>query len=243
MAPGGVQSNNPERRNAAREMNDRRSFYDLAYARQNYFSYRPWLYRPYVRALMSLSGLGPGCRVLDAGCGQGFFSSLLAAEGLTVVGADLSVAGIKEARQHASRNEHFVVADLLRLPLTTTFDGVFMRSCSLFNVLDLSETGQVLDAVVRPLKRDGILLFVYNTNLSRRSNGWANHGMQDFRALLRPIARDLHCYLVNKLDVYLLGTAAFNASFTRVNGLLSRRLGRSSEFVGLCRVGQAVGRC
>jgi protein-L-isoaspartate O-methyltransferase len=47
--------------------------YDDKYRRAHYFRYRQWLYRPFVEALVNKANLRAGCRVLDVGCGQGFF--------------------------------------------------------------------------------------------------------------------------------------------------------------------------
>ena len=52
--------------------------YDRFYRQPNYFHYRDWLYRPFIRALIKAAGLKRGSRVLDVGCGQGFFTALFA---------------------------------------------------------------------------------------------------------------------------------------------------------------------
>lgn len=65
-----------------------------------------------------------GSRVLDAGCGAGRMSRLLASEGLTVDGVDLSPAMIALARETVPAAE-FRVGDLAALPYDSdSFDGV-----------------------------------------------------------------------------------------------------------------------
>jgi hypothetical protein len=51
--------------------------YERNYQRPNFFGHRSWLYRPYIKALANKAGLKDKDRVLDLGCGQGFFTSLL----------------------------------------------------------------------------------------------------------------------------------------------------------------------
>jgi len=54
-------------------------------------------------ALLDACGPVDGLRVLDLGCGQGYFSRLLAGAGARVVGVDLSSQMVERARRHARR--------------------------------------------------------------------------------------------------------------------------------------------
>jgi cyclopropane fatty-acyl-phospholipid synthase-like methyltransferase len=72
--------------------------YNRMYQRANYFGYKEWLYGPYIAAVSAKAGLGPDSRVLDVGCGQGFFSKLLHRTSSNVLGIDLSATGISNAR-------------------------------------------------------------------------------------------------------------------------------------------------
>ena len=58
--------------------------------------------------------------VLDAGCGEGYYSNRMAENGRIALGADLSVAGIDHAAKSAKsmgQNAGFLVASLFRLPV------------------------------------------------------------------------------------------------------------------------------
>jgi SAM-dependent methyltransferase len=216
-----------------------RDFYDRAYARSNFFEYRERLYQPYIKSLVSLCGLKPGALVLDAGCGQGFFSYLLAREGMKVYGTDISLVGLSVAKQTCEgTSAKFFVSDLRHLPITTPFDCVFVRSCSVFNVRDLAESVSFLALLLAQLTHNGVLLFLYNTNLSGTSNGWANHSLDDIRRCLETCARDVEVYLVNKADVLILRKQAFSRLITNVNSLISSTTGLSTEAVGVCRPGR-----
>ncbi|RIL00250.1 MAG: hypothetical protein DCC71_18905 [Proteobacteria bacterium] len=68
-----------------------------------------------------------GKLVLDAGCGMGRFSDVVAGEGATVVGVDLTRA-VESAHANVGGREraHFAQADLFELPFRpATFDVVF----------------------------------------------------------------------------------------------------------------------
>ena len=76
-----------------------------------------------------LRAVGPcrGQTLLDAGCGEGYLSRLLARRGARVVGVDRSRALIRSAAEHAPRTgtARFVLADIRALPLPSgRFDGV-----------------------------------------------------------------------------------------------------------------------
>ena len=77
------------------------------------------------QVLASLT-FAPGDRVLDVGCGTGTFSAAVASLGADVVGADISITMVDEARRrHAGAG--FVVADAQVDELPGPFDQVVSR--------------------------------------------------------------------------------------------------------------------
>ena len=96
---------------------------------------------------------GEGITVLDAGCGEGYYSAKMAERGHNVVGLDLSKRGITHAAKHAARkglNAFFCVAGIFDLPLAdSSVDAVV----SLFAPVAEEE-------FLRVLKPDGILVLV-----------------------------------------------------------------------------------
>ena len=80
------------------------------------------------RVRMFLSAWRPpanGGRWLDAGCGAGTYSRILAHHGLEVVGADYSLPSLLKAKRQAGNGIHFTVTDVRQLPFQDgTFDGV-----------------------------------------------------------------------------------------------------------------------
>lgn len=74
-----------------------------------------------------LTGLEPGCRVLDAPCGHGRIAKRLAQRGCEVVGVDRSALFVQRARDEAERRGAAIdyrVLDLRELPFTDEFDLV-----------------------------------------------------------------------------------------------------------------------
>jgi SAM-dependent methyltransferase len=80
-----------------------------------------------VAFLVEELGLRPGSRVLDVGCGPGRHAHALAAQGIEVVGVDVSQRFVDLARQDAPEGATFVRADARRLD----YDGEFAAAYSL----------------------------------------------------------------------------------------------------------------
>jgi SAM-dependent methyltransferase len=72
---------------------------------------------------MTLLGLRPGDRVLDAACGFGRFSAALQQHGCEVVGVDVSPAAVEAARERRPGPE-YVVRDMTQPLGLGTFDAV-----------------------------------------------------------------------------------------------------------------------
>lgn len=97
--------------------------------------------------------------ILDAGCGEGRLSRLLAEQGAVVYGCDVSSTMINEANLNESTQPQgikYFVHDLTDpFPATITYD-VVIANLVLFNVHDLNA---VIDNVSRILKPDGKFIF------------------------------------------------------------------------------------
>ena len=217
-----------------------REFYDRAYSSSNYFHYDDRLFGPFIRGLIAISGLKKGAQVLDAGCGQGFFSHLLSKEGLEVFSTDISLVGLAAARAAVGgRSSRVFASDLNHSAFIRPFDGVFIRSCTLFNTTDLARRRRFIDTLHGMVKPGGIVMFVYNTNLSGPGGNWTHHRLEDLRASFTMGRTDIAVYLVNKVDVLVLGSRAFNRTMTRANERLARLTGWGAEAVILSRVASA----
>jgi len=209
--------------------------YDANYRRDNYFEYESWMYRPFIRALIKKAALKRGDRVLDAGCGQGFFSKLICDLGFDVVGVDLSVEGIKTARRNCSNPKaEFGVADIMSLPYESTFDCVYNRSCSLYNRRNLQECGGITETLFRYVKPGGVLIFDYYTKLSPReeSRSWTYHQLGSIKEHFARFPQ-AKVYFSLRLETFLLGTWALTGPMTLINSSVSRLSGMGGEVIAL----------
>lgn len=112
---------------------------------------REWVIDP---ALFRLLGDVRGLRILDAGCGAGYLSRLLAGRGASVVGVDLSPRLLEVARREEARDSlgiEYHEADLARLSRfgDATFDAA-VSNVAMQDVVAYREAFQELGRVLRP---------------------------------------------------------------------------------------------
>jgi SAM-dependent methyltransferase len=211
--------------------------YDKNYQHSNFFGYRPWMYRAYIRALAKKAGLARESRILDLGCGQGFFTSLFADLGMKATGVDISVEAIRSAtQQYGSDGARFEVADVTRLPYKNEFDCAFVRSCSLYNAEGFEVNREVSDLFLGYVKQGGVLIFDYYSRLGSRkiSKTWRFHS-------LAAVKKHFSCYpearvfASLRLDAILLGSLALSDPITRLAALASWSTGIGCELVAIVR--------
>lgn len=158
-----------------------------------------WARRHYVDAF----GLTPG-RLLDVGCGDGFWTSIFRELGFEATGVDLSPGGISTARERYP-GIPFLVADADEaLPFEPgSFDVVFCRAISHFGEADL-EAPRVTALVPRLmtlLAPGGVLLASYNTT----RDGSVVHGrtLHPMSALVRLLEHGGDPYRVELVGNYV----------------------------------------
>jgi len=105
----------------------------------------------YQRAAASISA---GARVLDAGCGVGYGSALLASGRREVVGVDVSREAIEDARRAHGAAARFVLADVTRLP----FDAEAFDAVTCFEVIEhVAHPHELVHELARVLAPGGLL--------------------------------------------------------------------------------------
>jgi SAM-dependent methyltransferase len=133
---------------------------------------RPFFYhqrteRAFVRSLAARYRIAPGSRLIDIGCGNGFYAHAFAAAGLRVTAVDLSDAAIAHARAEYGDSVEWIAGDAFSLPPAGTFDYAFCHFFTFFNAAevpgDFAEYGRSLMRYLRP---GGTLFFVWHTDLT-----------------------------------------------------------------------------
>jgi len=102
------------------------AFFDRHAAADDYDVFTPQSSARLIDAFVKLTGLPPGARVIDLGCGSGTFTALLARAGFDCVGLDISAKLVAVGRRKHPRIE-FVAGDIERLPFpAASFDGALL---------------------------------------------------------------------------------------------------------------------
>jgi len=136
---------------------------------------------PELRALIASSGLGPGMRILDAGCGTGESLPWLLDEvepSGSVVGIDLATAHVDAARRYASANIEVYQGDLLTAHLEpASFDFIWCVN-TINHLHDPAGAVETLATLLRPGSRIALgqsslvpdMYFAWDSRLERLTN-------------------------------------------------------------------------
>lgn len=102
------------------------AFFDSHGGSNAYDVFSPDTNERLIDIFIRLSGLKPGARIADLGCGSGVFSNLLRQRGYVCTGVDLSPALIRIAKKKYPGIE-FIEGDVENLPFPdASFDGVLL---------------------------------------------------------------------------------------------------------------------
>lgn len=159
------------------------------------------------------TGTGPGdlagLRVLDAGCGGGRYTKVVAEAGADVIGVDATVAVEKAARLCVNLHKAaFLQADLKKLPLPpASFDFVFSIGVLHHDI----DTRAVFQAVANMVKPGGKLaVWLY-----RRNQWWQeaiNHALRRRTTRMAPERLERWC----KVGAWLGGLPGVNRTLNKV---------------------------
>lgn len=117
-----------------------------------------WIGELEYRLLRRMLAPPPASRILDIGCGTGYFSRRFARDGHAVTGVDIDGAMIGFATAHRAVGERYGVADALALPFA---DGSFDYCVSVTALCFVNDERQALAEMVR-VARHGIALGLLN---------------------------------------------------------------------------------
>jgi SAM-dependent methyltransferase len=121
--------------------------HDYRFDDESYLHHESWI-APAIDALGELAGR----RVLDLGCGHGMASVVFARRGARVIGCDLSLGYLREARKRAEANgmtTRWIVCDGEQLPFADqSFDRIWGNA--ILHHLDLRSVTRELYRVLAP---------------------------------------------------------------------------------------------
>jgi ubiquinone/menaquinone biosynthesis C-methylase UbiE len=157
-------------------------------------TWRTWVQKHYIAEF----DLTAGMRLLDVGCGDGFWAMLLAEHGIEVTGVDQAAAAIESARQRLP-DMPFVLADVsdplppIEVLKPESFEVAFMRGFSLFGSPDIGDeaTHRQLTNIARMVRPGGMLLASSYSDLSGMTSAgsvWVNHRVSTIVAAIEKVA-------------------------------------------------------
>ncbi|MGW6282932.1 class I SAM-dependent methyltransferase [Kribbella sp. NPDC055071] len=131
--------------------------------------------RPLYKDVLARLHLGPGTRLLDAGCGAGLFAELAAGTGAEVTGLDAAAGLVEYARRHRP-TVRYVVDDLQRMPFE---DEAFDVVTAFNSVLYAADPHGALAEIARVTAPGGRLVVTVG----------AGPDQAESAALINPLAR------------------------------------------------------
>jgi len=139
----------------------------VRFERPFYYHHQPRNERRFAESLLARYAVPAGARVLDLGCGNGFYADAFSRAGMQVTAVDLSDAVIGYARRTYGDDVTWIAGDAFALPFEGQFDFAFCHFFTFFNAADnpssFAEYGR---AMLRYLKPGGTLWFVWHSDLT-----------------------------------------------------------------------------
>lgn len=117
-----------------------------------------WAHPTLLRRLLPLTGDVSGCRVADIGCGEGWFSRVLARAGATVVGIDISEAMLERARARTDGGMAITYVRDDAQVLGTIGDNECDGAISMLALMDIPDLAATFRAIHRAVVHGGWLV-------------------------------------------------------------------------------------
>lgn len=135
-------------------------YYPLLYRHRDYTEAEDFIGR-----ICQYLQLEPGSKALDLACGRGRHALVMARQGLSVTGLDLSESSLQDARKlaatHPALSIGFARHDMRDLYAQSNYDVVFNLFTSFGYFDDVADDDRVLSAIFAALKPGGIFVFDY----------------------------------------------------------------------------------
>lgn len=144
--------------------NKKAGLYDeLRLTYENPNLYKRFFYLTRFNSVVSSLSPQKGERVLDVGCGPGFYTRYLVNSGCQVTAIDFSKEYIKQAKSYVGNKAKFIVADATSLPFKNNYFDKLLLSEIIEHVQDYKS---VLSESARVLRPNGIAVVTTPNKLS-----------------------------------------------------------------------------
>ncbi len=142
----------PTQRTGRQDKQSEIAFFDAHATADDYDVFTPQASARLVETFVRLSGLAPGARVADLGCGSGAFTHLLERAGYDCIGLDISAKLVELGRRKYPGIE-FLEGDIEHLPFANaSLDGILLSGV-VHHLPDASRCAAEVFRVLRPRGR------------------------------------------------------------------------------------------
>jgi ubiquinone/menaquinone biosynthesis C-methylase UbiE len=158
------------------------SYYDQFYTSDDFKYYSEKLTKKFIKGVLAKCHISPPGKILDVGCGTGYYCRIFHEMGFQPIGVDFSKTAIAKAREKFPTLE-FRVGDALDLPFDPSiFDVILSYGCSVVSTYEISKIQEYVRYLMTFIKRGGWLVLIGGSNLSGRrleTSSWLSHTWKD----------------------------------------------------------------
>jgi SAM-dependent methyltransferase len=216
----------PDSREARLEVESQ--IYDTWYQKNEcinkpFFYHDPTTERRFVKSLISRFELIPGSKLLDIGCGNGFYSRQFQKHGFVVTGVDISATAIEYCRANFDSKCTWLKADAFSLGFQEEFNYGFGHFFTYFNQFDNPDDGiESATTLMHYLRPGGRLYFVWISDLSairlpEKRFSIMNFTLQQFAGFFPDYRATAYAMDSRARLPLLLGKFAFSKYVTRLS--------------------------
>jgi SAM-dependent methyltransferase len=148
------------------------TIYDEWYSREGKLV-KPFFYHNersetvFVRSLVKRFKIKPLCKLIDIGCGNGFYSHAFASNGLHITAIDISETAINFCKNRYGKNINWICGDIFDTAIDRVFDYGFCNFFTFFNAFDIPSQGtDYCHQIMRSIKPKGFLMFIWYSDLT-----------------------------------------------------------------------------